>query len=66
MREIKFRAWSEKHKQMYTGIGPFIDQSSGVSDHMPLMRYTGLKDKNGKEIYESDRVRWDGGEYVVA
>lgn len=50
MREIKFRAWNKTAKTMITDVNR-IDL---VGTAEVLMQYTGLKDKNGKEIYEGD------------
>lgn len=64
MREFKFRAWSGKINTMSpptdflelmtrpNRIKP--EEVSSVFDHLIWMQYTGLKDRNGKEIYEGD------------
>lgn len=66
MREIKFRAYDKKKKKWVWDKEPFyligettmfdlLNQFSidAVND-IVLVQYTGLKDKNGKEIYEGD------------
>ena len=69
-REIKFRAWDKNKKEVrkVTGINWYdeylwVDETPMSGDRLPiegtpLMQYTGIKDKNGKDIYEGDIVEW--------
>lgn len=52
MREIKFRAWDAINKFM--GKTFTIFDNGELPSHPIVMQYTGLKDKNGKEIYAGD------------
>ena len=60
-RDIKFRVWSEKNKKMLEiqkhsfKTGKSMPYGYNIAyDFGELMQYTGLKDENGKEIYEGD------------
>lgn len=75
-RKIKFRAWDDLNGMMISEapiLNSFTYLGSGeiLKRYTLVMQYTGIKDKNGVEIFEGDLLRypanneWEKENYVV-
>ena len=71
-REIKFRAWDHEDCKMIplsgmqvfdNGIGFFNEDPAFHNDDLSphIMEFTGLRDSEGREIYEGDILKMNGG-----
>lgn len=75
MREIKFRAWDKKYKvyvlwdeiERTRSLAILANSHNKANPNLILEQYIGIKDKNGVEVYQGDKINYlieSGGRYA--
>jgi uncharacterized phage protein (TIGR01671 family) len=65
-REIRFRAWDIEHSRMitmrYRAASEVLSEAS--RGDWAVMQFTGLHDKNGKDVFEGDILFYNSTGYI--